>query len=343
MKRLLTFAILLLIAALAAPAALATSVTGVNAPGAQTPNPVIQGNSATYLITVTFNNGGTCTSNPLTLGGTALPAGASGSFSPPSVANAGGTGTSTLTITTTGSTPAGTTNGLTVTATSTNGVNSCNATTTHTSPTFSLVVGNPVPTITTLSPSSATAGAAAQTLTINGTKFVSTSTATYNGVAHTLTFVSSTQVTIPLTAGDQATGGNFPVVVTNPGPGGGTSNAVNFTVNNLVPTITTLSPSSASAGAGAQTLTINGTNFVATSTATYNGVAHTVTFVNSGQVTIPLTAGDQATAGTYPVVVTNPAPGGGTSNTVNFTVNNLTPTITTLSPTSAVVGAGRKR
>ena len=131
-------------------------------------------------------------------------------------------------------------------------------------------------------------------------------------------------MTIQLTAGDQATAGNYPVVVTNPAPGGGASNAVNFAVNNPVPTITTLSPSSATAGAAAQTLTINGTNFVATSTATYNGVAHAVTFVNSGQVTIPLTAGDQATGGTFPVVVTNPAPGGGTSNTVNFTVNNLT-------------------
>ena len=204
----------------------------------------------------------------------------------------------------------------------------------------SFTVNNLVPTITTLSPSSATAGAGAQTLTINGTNFVTTSTATYNGVAHTVTFVNAGQVTIPLTAADQATGGNFAVVVTNPAPGGGASNSVNFTVNNGAPTITTLSPSSATAGASAQTLTINGTNFVTTSTATYNGVAHTVTFVNSGAVTIPLTVADQATTGTFPVIVTNPAPGGGTSNTVNFTVNNAVPTLTTLSPTSATAGAG---
>ncbi len=200
-------------------------------------------------------------------------------------------------------------------------------------------VNNLTPTITTLSPSSATAGAAAQTLTINGTNFVSTSAVTYNAVGHTATFVSSTQLTIPLTTADQATGGTFPVVVTNPTPGGGTSNTVNFTVNNLTPTITTLSPSSATAGAAAQTLTINGTNFVSTSTVTYNAVGHTATFVSSTQLTIPLTAADQATAGTLPVVVTNPTPGGGTSNSVNFTVNNPTPTITTLSPSSVTAGA----
>ena len=45
-----------------------------------------------------------------------------------------------------------------------------------------------------------------------------------------------------------------------------------------------------------------------------------MTFVTSAQVTIPLTATDVATGGTFPVIVTNPAPGGGSSNTVNFTV-----------------------
>ena len=54
-----------------------------------------------------------------------------------------------------------------------------------------------------------------------------------------------------------------------------------------------------------------GTGFISTSTVTYNGVAHTATFVSSTQLTIMLSASDQATAGSYPVVVTNPAPGGG--------------------------------
>jgi hypothetical protein len=59
-----------------------------------------------------------------------------------------------------------------------------------------------LPTIVSLSPSFATAGAAAQTLTINGTNFLSSSTVTYNGAAHTATFVSSTQLTISLSATD---------------------------------------------------------------------------------------------------------------------------------------------
>ncbi len=200
---------------------------------------------------------------------------------------------------------------------------------------------NPVPSITSLSPPSALVGAAAGTLAINGSNFMSSSTVTYNGVGHTATYVSASQLTISLTTGDQATAGNFPVVVTNPAPGGGASNSVNFAVNNPVPNISSLSPPSASVGAVAQTLAINGTNFLSSSTVTYNGVGHTAAFVSSTKLTISLSASDQATAGTYPVVVTNPTPGGGPSNSVNFTVtgNNPAPTITNLSPPSATAGA----
>ncbi len=197
---------------------------------------------------------------------------------------------------------------------------------------------NPVPSISSLSPTSAVVGTAAQTLTINGTNFVATSSATYNGVAHAVTFVSAAQVKIQLSLADQSVVGSFPVVVTNPAPGGGSSNAVNFIVGNPVPAITTLSPSPVIAGAAAQTLTINGSNFLASSTVTFNSTGRTAAFVNAGQLTIQLTSADQATAGSYPVVVTNPTPGGGSSNTVNFAVNNPLPAISTLSPASAVTG-----
>src|ERR1017187_8251309 len=189
---------------------------------------------------------------------------------------------------------------------------------------------NPVPSVSSIAPTSATVGSAARILTINGSNFMSTSTVTYNAVGHTATFVSSSQLTISLTAGDQATAGTYPVVVTNPTPGGGASSAVNFTVNNFVPSISSISPTSATAGAAAQTLTINGANFLSTSTVTYNGVAHAATFVSAAQLTIGLTTGDQATAGNRAVVVTNPAPGGGPSNSVNFVVNAASAVVVTL-------------
>ena len=201
-------------------------------------------------------------------------------------------------------------------------------------------VGNPVPTITSLSPASVAVGSGAQTLTINGTGFLSTSTVSFNGTTRTPTFVSSTELTIALTTTDIATAGTYAVTVTNPAPGGGTSSSVNFAVGNPVPAITSLSPTSVAVGSGAQTLTINGTGFLSTSTVSYNGSSRTPTFVSSTELTIALTSTDVATGGTFPVTVTNPAPGGGTSSSVNFTVGNPVPAITSLSPNPVVAGSG---
>jgi hypothetical protein len=70
----------------------------------------------------------------------------------------------------------------------------------------------------------------------------------------------------------------------------------------------------------------------------FNGAAKTTTFVSGTELTAAITAADIATAGTATVTVTNPAPGG-TSNAVSFTVNNAAPTITSLSPASAIAGS----
>jgi len=96
--------------------------------------------------------------------------------------------------------------------------------------------------------------------------------------------------------------------------------------NNPIPSITSLSPTQQAAGSQSQTLTINGSGFMSTSTATYNGLAHTVSFGSASQISIALKAPDLAATGTFPLVVTNPAPGGGSSNTANFTVVTGTPT-----------------
>src|SRR5665213_87511 len=87
-----------------------------------------------------------------------------------------------------------------------------------------------------------------------------------------------------------------------------------------VPSISSLSPASLPVGSAAQTLTINGANFLATSTATYNGIAHAVTYSSASQLTINLSASDLYSLGSYPVVVSNPAPGGGVSSPVSFQV-----------------------
>jgi hypothetical protein len=90
--------------------------------------------------------------------------------------------------------------------------------------------------------------------------------------------------------------------------------------SNPVPSISSLSPASLKVGSAAQTLTIHGANFLATSTVTYNGIPHAMTYISASQLTITLTASDLYTLGSYPVVVTNPAPGGGASSPVSLRI-----------------------
>ena len=89
---------------------------------------------------------------------------------------------------------------------------------------------NPVPSLSSIAPTSANAGGAAFTLTVNGTSFLSTSTVNWNGSGRTTTEVSDTQLTAAITAADIAAAGTAQITVVNPSPGGGTSNSLDFTI-----------------------------------------------------------------------------------------------------------------
>jgi hypothetical protein len=187
---------------------------------------------------------------------------------------------------------------------------------------YTIFNSNPVPTTTSLSPTAAIAGGAAFTLTVNGSGFVASSVAQWNGASRTTTYVSTTQLTSTIPAADIAMAGTAQVTVFTPAPGGGTSNAQTFTINNPVPATTSLSPATANAGGPAFTLTVNGTGFVSNSVVRWNGVDRQTTYVSTTQLTAAILAEDIATAGTASVTVFNPAPGGGTSNAQTFTISD---------------------
>jgi hypothetical protein len=308
--------------------------------------------------------------------------------------------------------------------------------------------GVPAPSITTLTPSTATAGGPAFTLTVDGAAFVSGAKVFWNGHAEVTTFVSPTRLTAAVTTDDIKTAGTFPVFVVN--ADGQRSNIVNFTVNpagggcpagqftasyfsnatltppatrtacetavnydwgtggpaglpvdnfsarwvgtfnfaggnvtftaraddgirvfldgtavidqwhdqaattytatvNVAagahevkieyyehggaavaqvswtgsgpvgPTLSTLTPNSATAGDPAFTLTADGSNFVSGATVLWNGAARTTTFVSATRLTASIPASDIAAAGSVPVTVRNPD--GQTSGAQTFTIN----------------------
>src|ERR1035441_9446171 len=83
------------------------------------------------------------------------------------------------------------------------------------------------PAITTISPTSVTAGTAGFTLTVNGNGFVSGSTVQWNGVALQTTLVSATQLTALVGSSLIASSGTSAITVFS--PGGLQSNAVTLT------------------------------------------------------------------------------------------------------------------
>jgi hypothetical protein len=207
-----------------------------------------------------------------------------------------------------------------------------------TSSALTFTTNNPAPTVSSLSPSSALVGSAAFTLTVTGTNFVPSSTVQWNAGARSTTFVSSTSLQAAISTSDIATGGADMVTVSTPTPGGGTSGPLIFTVDNPVPTAVSLNPSAAFAGGSGFTLTVTGTNFVSSSTVQWNGSARTTTFVSSTSLQAAITAPDIATVGTAMVTVSTPAPGGGASSALTFTIKVPPPTITLLNPSSAIAG-----
>jgi uncharacterized protein (TIGR03437 family) len=94
---------------------------------------------------------------------------------------------------------------------------------------------NPVPTIASLNPNTATAGGAAFTLTVNGTSFISGSVVRWNGSDRTTSFINNTQLTAAIPASDIAAAGTANVTVFNLAPGGGLSGALPFTINQSPP------------------------------------------------------------------------------------------------------------
>lgn len=97
-----------------------------------------------------------------------------------------------------------------------------------------------------------------------------------------------------------------------------------------MPTIQTLNPASATHGAAAFMLTVNGANFNSDAKVNWNGTAQPTTFVTGGQLTVAVPASAIMSAGSVSVTVTNPGTAGGiygggtiaeTSSAMTFMIN----------------------
>ncbi len=194
-------------------------------------------------------------------------------------------------------------------------------------PTFTVI---PAPTVASLQPA---------TLTIvhgrTGTLTVTLSAVQTTPTSVTLAGSNASVATVPGTVTVPANQLSAPVTVTAVGQGSaditaslnGTSATSTITVVNPVPAITALSPTSAPSGSANLTLALTGQRFVSGATVQFGATTLAATVASETQLSAVIPATALTQTGTVPVTVTNPAPGGGASNSLPFTIVNGAPVL----------------
>lgn len=190
-----------------------------------------------------------------------------------------------------------------------------------------LQVLNPVPTLSTLTPSTGAAGQDSLVLRVTGTGFTVSSAIQLSGASRTTRFVSATELETTLTADDVSGAGTHNVAVTTPAPGGGTSSALPLTLTQPVPVLTALPSYGASASRPGFPLRVHGTGFVRTSVVRWNGAERATRYISGTRLEITVTAADVAATGT--VSLTVHTPGAGTSDAAVLTVRAVPGTAVT--------------
>ncbi|HSR42409.1 MAG TPA: Ig-like domain-containing protein [Longimicrobiales bacterium] len=89
---------------------------------------------------------------------------------------------------------------------------------------------NPTPVAEVLDPASVAAGSGPVNITVLGQGFVPESVVRFNGQARPTTYVAAGVLEVDLTAADVTAAGQGQIDVANPGPGGGTSGALQLTI-----------------------------------------------------------------------------------------------------------------
>lgn len=186
---------------------------------------------------------------------------------------------------------------------------------------ISFTVNNPAPTISALSQKSALLGSSAFTLSITGTGFVSQTYIQFGTVVLVPTSVTPTTVSVLVPGSALTKSGPLYVSAVNPAPGGGTSEGLRFIVENPVPELTAVSPTSVNTSESSTTVTLSGASFVEGATVTLGTEQLTPLSVTSSAITIDVPATQLMSPGKLVFSVTNPEPGGGTSGPATLTVH----------------------
>ncbi len=210
-------------------------------------------------------------------------------------------------------------------------------------PTVGQQTGSTSPLVTAVTPSYSNQGDSGVLLTIDGSYFEDGATVTFSGTGITVltspaTFVSSSQLTVTVNISASAATGTRNVTVDNPSGGSGSgSDLFEVLASGATPSpiVNQVVPDNADQGETGLTVTLQGQNFLAGPTVTFsngNITVNSTTFVNVTQVNVNITVSGVAATGAGTVRLTN---SDGKFDEGTFTVNPITPNISSISPNNA--------
>ena len=178
----------------------------------------------------------------------------------------------------------------------------------------------PVPVVTQVSPNLLPVGGVGQVLVVSGSGFEPDSVARFRGTDRETKYLTSALLEVTLTSADLASAGTADLTVQRPGSSGPSSSPVTLTIGaeSPAPTLTRLDPPSGPQGAASLLVNVYGSNLTALSRIRVNGAERATTFISSVQLATTLQAGDLGQSLPISITVVNPAPGGGTSNSLNL-------------------------
>jgi hypothetical protein len=211
-----------------------------------------------------------------------------------------------------------------------------------TSNSLSLVLDNPAPVVSSISPSLVLVGSSSTNLFIFGSGFQPDSVLKVGDTVLTPFGNFSGELIVSVPSSMLASPAMLTVSVTTPGPGGGEADGPSLTVGEPSPFLFWVSPTHFYSSASDQTLTLMGASFSPDTVVEWNGtpltISRSATVVgrNAVQVTVPALL---VAAGTATVKVLTPAPGGG-SVTAAVVVSLPPPQIGSMSPGFVVPGGG---
>jgi subtilisin family serine protease len=212
---------------------------------------------------------------------------------------------------------------------------------------------NPVPTLASISPASVPLFSPDTVITVRGSNFVPTSVVQWEntnlaplppGIDLPTTYASSTQLSVVLPSAFAAPYNRYSIgtvqslVVSNPAPGGGLSNTLPISISYPgVPSIASLTPSSASAGDFSFYMDVKGNNLIG-AVIYWNGQMLFTFQISNTEVYAAVPSSLLAVAGTAQVTAVANVPNGGTSTSVSFTLGQAAAAVIGTAQEAAVQG-----